>query len=161
MQGTEFLIVLGSGALLLGLATIIWISLTKRRGYGTPNWPSIEGQIVSACVSELTRETPEGMVSSFTPVVRYEYALDGEVYQSDRLNILSDEHHTFDDRRLAEDVVAKYRPGAGIDVFYNLANPKQAVLSLPRPSAHNAVLAFGVTNLIAGASVLALGILLL
>jgi len=161
MQGTEFLIVLGSGAFLLGLATIIWISQTKRLGYGTPNWPAVPGRVISVGVSELTRETSDGMVSSFTPIVTYEYELDGVAYRSERLNALSDVHRTFANRPSAASVIVAYAPETPVDVYYNPANPKQALLNPPKPIAHNAVQSFGVTSLIIGALIIALGILLL
>jgi hypothetical protein len=161
MQGTEFLIVLGSGAFLLGLALMIWITVTKRRGHGTPNWPKVEGYVLSATAVELERETSDGMVSTFTPIVRYEYEVVDTRYTSARLNFLSDEHRTFKDRRAAGQVVSKYPAGAAVDVFYNPANPKQAALDVPKPAAHNAVLTYGVTNMIAGALIISLGIVLL
>jgi len=161
MQGTEFLIVLGGGAFLLGLVLIIWISVTKGRGYGTPNWPTATGHVLSSTAVELERETSDGLVSTFIPIIRYEYDVAGTPHTSARLNFLSDEHRTFIDRRAAEQVVAKYPVGASVDVFYNPANPKQAALDVPKPAAHNAVLAYGVTNLIAGALIIALGIVLL
>ena len=161
MQGTEFLIVLGSGTFLLGLALIIWISVTKRRGYGTPNWPTVTGHVLSATAVEVDRETSNGMVSTFTPVIRYEYEVEGTLHSSARLNFLSDEHRTFEEHRAAGHVVARYPIGAPVDVFYNPANPKQAALDVPKPAAHNAVLAYGVTNLMAGALIIALGIVLL
>jgi len=161
MQGTEFLIVLGSGTFLLGLALIIWISVTKRRGSGTPNWPTIVGHVLSATAVELEMETSDGLVSTFTPIIRYDYDVAGTLHTSARLNFLSDEHGTFKDRRAAGQVVAKYPIGASVDVFYNPANPKQAALDVPKPAAHNAVLYYGATNLVAGALIIALGIVLL
>ena len=161
MQGTEFLIVLGSGAFLLGLVLIIWISVTKRRGYGTPNWPTVAGDVLNATAVELDRETSGGMVATFTPIIRYAYDVADTRLTSARLNFLSDEQRTYKDRHLARQVVAKYPGGASVDVFYNPANPKQAALDVPKPAAHNAVLIYGVTNLIAGALIIALGIVLL
>ncbi len=161
MQGTEFLIVLGSGAFLLGLALTIWILGTKRRMYGTPNWPKMTGHVLSATAVELERETSEGIVSTFTPIVRYEYGVAGTPYMSARLNFLPDEQGTFKERRAAGQVVAKYPLGASVDVFYNPANPKQAALGVPKPAAHNAVLYYGATNMVAGVLIIALGIVLL
>jgi len=160
MQGTELLIVLGSGAFLLGLALIIWILVTKRRGYGTPNWPTVTGQVLSATAVEIERETSDGLAATFTPIIRYEYEVAGTRHTSARLNFLSDEHGTFKDRRAAGQVVAKYPIGASVDVFYNPANRKQAALDVPKPAAHNAVLYYGAANMVAGALIIALGIAL-
>lgn len=161
MQGTQFLIVLGSGTFLLGLALTIWISVTKRRGYGTPNWPTVMGRVLSATAVELERETADGLVSTFTPIIRYEYDVAGTRHTTARLNFLSDEQRTFRGSSAAGKVVAGYPVGASVAVFYNPANPRQAALEVPKPTAHNAVLRYGATNIVAGALMIALGIVLL
>ena len=161
MAGTQFLIVLGGGAFLLGLGCVIWMALTKQRGYGIPNWPKVAGRVLNAGVSHLLRETPEGMVSTFTPVIRYEYAVGGVTYTGTRLNFLPQETMTLDSRFEADRLAARYPKDSAVDVFYNAINPKQAALHLPAPVAHNAVLFFGVTNVVMGALVVALGIVLL
>lgn len=157
----EFLIVLGSGAFLLGLGVVIWIVVTKRRGQGEANWPSASGQVVSAKIVALERETPEGVVRSFTPVVHYIYTVGESAYESQQRNAYPDETATFAEPERAQAVVDKYRPGASVRVFYNPANPKQAVLEAPKPAAHNAVIFYGVTNMVAGAIIIALGVWLL
>ncbi len=73
-----FLIFLGSGAMLLGLAHLIWMIVTKRRSQGIANWPSVEGQVLAAAVSTLARETPEGIRRTHTPVITYAYEVAGQ-----------------------------------------------------------------------------------
>lgn len=161
MVGMQFLIVLGSGAFLLGLAVVIWISITKQRGHGTPNWPKVAGRVLESKVTALERETPEGMVTTYTPLVRYEYAVAGEVYTGRRFAFQPGETVTTKAPVEAARVVAAYPVATKVDVFYNAANPKQAALKLPKPAAHNAVLFFGITNMVMGGVILTLGILLL
>ncbi len=157
----EFLIVLGSCAFLLGLAFVVWISVTKHRGQGEANWPHADGNVTSAKVVTLERETPDGMVRSFTPVIHYAYSLRGIAYESQQRNSFPDNTATFLVAEKAQAVVDKYPLGSGVEVFYNPANPKQAVLEVPKPAAHNAVMFYGVTNMVAGAIIIALGIWLL
>lgn len=161
MVGTQFLIVLGAGALLLGLACVIWIVLSKRRSYGTPNWPRVVGRILDVSVATLARETPAGMVTTFTPMVRYEYAVEGEIYVGQRVHVHRNETLTTPRRSEADRLVARYGVNDPVDVFYNPAVPQQATLIVPRPVAHNAVLFFGVTNAVMGALIIVLGIVLL
>lgn len=161
MQGTQFLIVLGSGAFLLGLACIIWIALTKQRGYGTPNWPKVVGRVLDVSVASLVRETPDGIVTTFTPIIRYEYAVAGEIYTARRLNFLPSETLTTRSRFEADRVAGRFPENSTVDVYYNAANPKQAALKLPEPVAHNAVIFYGVTNVVMGTLIVALGIVLL
>lgn len=157
----EFLIVLGSGAFLLGVAVSIWIAITKRRGQGTPNWPKVTGRIIKARVVPFERETPEGIERTFTPLIAYEYEVAGAVFVSQRRNFAPGETATYRDRASAEAVVVRYPAGSSVTVVHNPANPKQAALEPPRPAAHNAVLYYGITNLVAGAAIIALGIVLL
>ncbi|MGC9469388.1 MAG: DUF3592 domain-containing protein [Anaerolineae bacterium] len=157
----EFLIVLGSGVALLGLAFLIWIVVTKHREQGTPNWPSVQGEILESKVVPFERETPEGRERTFTPLIRYRYTVGEQRYTSANLNFLPDTAATYDVKAKAESVAAHYPAGSPVSVFYNPSNPGQAALEIPRPAAHNAVLFFGITNLIVGLAIIALGIVLL
>ncbi len=82
-------------------------------------------------------------------------------YESQQRNVSPDNTATFQAPEKAQAVVDKYPSGSSVRVFYNPANPKQAVLEVPRPAAHNAVMFYGVTNMVAGAIIIALGIWLL
>jgi len=161
MRGAVFLIVLGSGAFLLGLAYVIWISVIKRQGSGVANWPHVTGVVTQSVVTALDRETPSGVQRTFTPLIVYTYQVGEQAYVSQKRNVLPATTATFEMPAKADAVVARYPAGATVDVFYNPANPKQAVLEAPRPAAHNAVLFFGLANLVLGAAIIALGVVLL
>jgi hypothetical protein len=156
----QFLIVLGSGAFVLGLAFVIWISATKRRGQGAPNWPGVAGEVVSANVVSVERETPRGIERTYTPVLTYTYSVAGQAYEARRQNLLPDSDATYDDFARARQAIARYPAGAAVKVYHNPTNPQQAVLERPKAVAHNTVLLYGVTCMIAGAVILALGILI-
>lgn len=155
-----FLIVLGSGVLLLGLAYVIWIILTKRRHQGTPNWPKVSGQIAKATVNVFEWETPGGLERSYTPLIHYFYEVDGQTYFATERNVYPYYTATYRDPLKAERVITRYAEGSTVPIYYNPANPKQSVLSIPKPAMHNAVLYFGLANILAGAIILALGIVL-
>ncbi|MGC9350342.1 MAG: DUF3592 domain-containing protein, partial [Anaerolineae bacterium] len=146
-----FLIVLGSGAFILGLAYIIWISVVKHRSQGTPNWPKVTGTIVRARVYAFEHETPQGIKRTYTPLVSYTYEAGGQVYTAVERNVLPYYQATHDKLQTAEDVVAQYPVGSEVPIYYNPANPKQSLLELPKPAAHNAVLYFGLANALMGA----------
>jgi hypothetical protein len=157
----EFLIVLGSGAFALGLALVIWIALVRRRGQGSPNWPSTVGMVSTANVAPMERETPRGVERTFTPVVTYTYTVAGQPYESRQRNLLPDESATYQDPAMAWHAIAKYPVGAAVKVYHNPINPKQAVLEIPKAVAHHAVLLYGVTSMVVGAAIIVLGVLLL
>lgn len=156
-----FLIFLGSGAMLLGLAHLIWMIVTKRRSQGIANWPSVEGQVLAAAVSTLARETPEGIRRTHTPVITYAYEVAGQPHTSHRLNFLPDSSTTYADVTLARAAIAPFPTGAQVKVYYNPTNPQQSTLVKPRSSAHNVVILYGVVAMIVGAGIIMLGILLL
>ena len=157
----EFLIVLGCGAFALGLAIVVWIAVTKRRGQGPPNWPAAVGQMLSANVVPVARETPRGVARTFTPVIAYTYTVAGQAYAAKQRDLLPADTATYEDAAVAWQAIAKYRVGATVKVYHNPANPKQAALEIPKAVAHNTVLLYGVTSMIAGVATSVLGILLL
>jgi hypothetical protein len=157
----EILIVLGSGAFVLGLAFVVWIAVTKQRGQGTANWPHVKGQIVEAEIVSLERETPSATQRTFTRVVAYSYEVAGQSYRARNVDFLPDTSATYRSRDEAQASVSGYEAGSTVNVFHNPANPKQSALEVPKPTAHNAVLFYGVVNMVAGAIIIAIGILLL
>jgi hypothetical protein len=161
MEGMWFLIVLGSGVALLGLAFIIWMVIWKRRRHGTPNWPYVQGEVIASRVVPFSREIPGGKDHTYTTLVEYLYTVGGLPYTSHKLNFLADAPATTRDLLAATGVVTRYPERSIVRVYYNPANPKQSALEAPKPTAHNAVLFYGITNLVAGIAIVALGIVLL
>jgi hypothetical protein len=159
--GVQFLIVLGSGVALLGLAFIIWIAVAKQRHYGTPNWPHVQGEVTASRVVPFSRETAHGRDHTYTTLLEYHYMVGGLPYSSKNRDFLPDAASTTRDLLKATRVVSRYPEGSSVRVYYNPANPKQAALEVPKPVAHNAVLFYGITNLVAGIIIAVLGIVLL
>lgn len=155
-----FLIVFGAGVFLMGLAYAVWTLVVKRREQGTGNWPHTEGRINASFLYEHERETGAGLIRSYTPVVRYAYEVDGQAYESARRNFLPYDAKTFENRMDAKAVVVTYAKDKVVPVYYNPHNPKQAVLEIPKPQAHNAELWYGMTNVLCGIGMLVLGIVL-
>lgn len=160
MEGVKFLIFLGSGVALLGLAFIIWMAVSKHRHYGTPNWPHVEGEIVESLVVHLKRETAHGIETTYTPWIQYRYTVDDLPYTSDTRNFLPDVNATTKDLLKATRIVTHYPVGAYVRVYYNAAHPVQSALEIPKPVAHNAVLFYGIANFVVGIGIVVLGIVL-
>ena len=156
-----FLIVLGGGAFILGLAYIVWIVVTKRHSQGTPNWPKVTGTVVRSRVYTFEHETSQGQERTYTPLVTYSYGVRGEVYTSAARDVWPYYRATTLNLQGAVSVISKYPDGSRVSVYYNPANPKQSLLEVPKPAAHNAVLYYGLANVIMGAAIVALSIVLL
>ncbi len=152
----EFLIVLGAGVILLGLACIIVIIRIKRGGQGIQNWPKVPGKVVEAFVYTHERKTTDVTTVTHTPVIKFSYSVDGTTYTSTKLDAAPSETHSYLDRAKADTWVAAYPVGRAVAVHYNSQNPKQAVLMTQKPIAHNAVLWYGIVNFFLGIGAIAL-----
>jgi hypothetical protein len=155
-----FLIVFGAGTLLLGVAYVISILVTRARHEGTANWPKVTGTVKHAYVYQHERSTAAGTTTTYTPVVGYAYAVEGQDYQAHKRNFLPYDQASLTSKGEAEAIRLRYCPGSEVAVYYNPINPAQAVLEKPKAIAHMAVLWYGIVCILLGGGMIALGILL-
>jgi hypothetical protein len=155
-----FLIVFGAGALLLGLAYVISIIISRVRNEGTANWPKVTGSIKNAYVYQHDRSTSSGKETTYTPVVGYTYTVGDQNYQAHKRNFLSYSQASLTSPEEAEAIRARYSPGGDVVVYYNPNNPAQAVLEKPKAIAHMAVFWYGIVCMLLGCGMIAIGILL-
>ena len=103
----------------VGLAVIfgaiLWFQSAKKKV--TAQWPSTSGRVLSA---QLYRPSSSGDISENEPIVSYEYAVDGRTYQCRRIK--------YGLTPKAAPALAKYKVGSQVAVFYNPANPADAIL---------------------------------
>lgn len=111
-------------------------------------WPAVQGTIVDTSID---RRSDEGNSYSYSPVVVYHYSTNGSTYSGDRLMIGI--QRSYDKREQAAEVLNAYPRGAAVTVYYNPANPADAVLD--RETNHNMI------ALIAGIAMLTIGLILL
>jgi len=87
-------------------------------------WARTPGEVIESKVDAAGSHTSDDD-SDCTPVVRYRYTVNGKSYESDRIVFGGQPDTT---KLLAEKLVAKYPPGAKVEVFYDPRRPKNAVL---------------------------------
>ncbi len=153
-----FLIVLGAGVLILGIAYIVNIIQTKHHAQGEANWLRVDGQITGTSVYCHTRRLPDRTETTHTPVVTYSYTIDGMTYTSDKRDFFAYTRHSMPDRDDAEQFIADYHSGDTVEVRFNPANPAQSALITQKPVAHNAVVWYGVMSVTMGSLIIALGV---
>jgi hypothetical protein len=92
------------------------------RGSANRNWPQAEGRILQSFVY-----VDKGTHNSqgFVPRLEYEYSVGGVTFRSMRLRFGQTGGWS---REQAERTVAPFAVGAPVPVFYDPANPKEAVL---------------------------------
>ncbi len=100
-----------------------------RDGKATESWPSTTARILSSEVREdvETSRDSGGMrrtKTTYRPALRYEYAIDGRTYQGYRIK--ADDYGGSASR--AYNAVNRYPVGAEVTVYYDPADPGQAVL---------------------------------
>jgi hypothetical protein len=127
-KGTIGVVVLGVAFTILG-AFLGYVGLdTYRDGKETESWTATSGRVLSSTVDLDTRtERRNGRTQTkktYTPIVTYEYTVDGVRYEGD--NIRADDHGGGSDR--AYDIVGRYPQGAETTAYYNPDSPEDAVL---------------------------------
>jgi Protein of unknown function (DUF3592) len=106
----------------LALVRLIWRNRNQVAKGKT--WARTTGVILESKVS-IPQSHTDDEESDCTAAVRYSYSVDDKSYESDRI-AFGGQPDTM--RMLAEKTVAKYPPGAKVDVLYNPKHPASAVL---------------------------------
>jgi hypothetical protein len=89
------------------------------------NWPSAPGQVEGAGVLEEISRTRRGRERvEYSTVVRYKYAVQGRDHTGARVGFGPSQSYSF----LASELAGQYRPGQPVTVYYDPADPKNAVL---------------------------------
>lgn len=101
------------------LIAIGWIN--HRRAQATLAWPASPGQVLAAVVGVQSGENGP----TYFPRITYTYNVNGQTYQNDRLVIGGG---ISGNRGPAEQIVARYPAGSSVPVYFNPANPQEAVL---------------------------------
>lgn len=107
----------------LALTAILTGWLTRRTVKSSRRWPTTTGRIIRADINHHTSgEYPD----SYSPVVAYEYTVNGQTYRSERIIWGS---VGFENPSEAERFITSYTSDAPLNVYYNPANPRVSVLN--------------------------------
>lgn len=163
MDATAIIIlVVGTTVVPIG-GVILILLLLAGRGRGAAkqaqSWPTTTGQILfSGTEPRRSHSSEGGYHTSHYPVVQYAYQIGGQVFQSNRLHMGTDIGYGL--KRQAEKTVAPFPVGAVVPVYYNPANPADAVLNPTSPASKILLwviaLMFGILVFTAAISVLIL-----
>lgn len=110
---------------LIGVGLVFWGWSRLSTARESAEWPTVEGVVRSAHVEE----TGGGRKAKWSPIIRYEYRVEGRLYSSDHLSWAIEKYDT---RREAEEIVALFAPDTDITAYYNPADPSESVV-LPDP----------------------------
>jgi len=132
------------------LFSLAWLALSvfvMRRSLGSRSWPRTVGTVVATEVKRtLTGDIPVNSVS-YEPRVKYTYSVRGQQYERDKLTAAVTPG--IREPAGAAAIVAKYPVGHQVTVFYNPADPGDAVLVAGGSSGNWYFVLFGCALLVA------------
>lgn len=113
--------------LAIGLWFLIKFSLNLLKANRAQHWPTVEGVVTRAEIStHLSRRSDSGARKNlYGALVRYTYIVKGVEYNGARVAFVDSSNS---DRGKAETVLARYPAGDVVRVFYNPADPQDAML---------------------------------
>ena len=103
-----------------GLTFWGWNILQSARASST--WPTVTGRVVS---SEVTTSSDADSDVTYQPRVTYRYAVQQVDYESYTIKF---GENSYDSRRQAEQIAAKYGVGEPVTVYHHPEDPNQSVL---------------------------------
>jgi hypothetical protein len=159
----ELALLLPGAAVALGAMFAAKSLSLRRQSAACAGWPTAAGKIVGARTeTEIEDDSTESDDHDVRPArvlsaasVRYVYRVGDREYQSTRL--YAGRPVFYGNPRVAAAIIAKYPPNAAVSVYYNPANPAEAMLE-PLNFA-NANLALGVALGFGGCGLLGLFVL--
>lgn len=131
ITGLLFGLICGGGIILLfaGIGVfLIYTSIKGRQKAGeSQKWPSTAGQIIEARVTRSTHTDTDGDTSvSYAPYVRYTYQVAGQEYTGEKITFGFKQTHNQEQK--AQQALARFPLGGQVSVYYDPANPAEAVL---------------------------------
>jgi hypothetical protein len=114
---------------LVGLVLVLNGLRHRRQERASTAWPSVPGRLLSCEIKKQVVTTGEKnrrhSYTTYHPVVRYEYEVDGARHEGNRVAFVN---VTRSSEAEAQQVVDQAGPGGALHVFYNPRKPKDAVL---------------------------------
>lgn len=110
----------------VGVGLLLFGNSQRKQGNASQSWPTTTGTILSTTLSQQSRRNSQGYHDvTYAPTVEYTYEVNGNSYRSDKINAGWTVSY---DLGNAQNKINQYQPGARITVYYNPANPADAVL---------------------------------
>ncbi len=116
-----------------GILSIIIGYTSAQYAENSKDWPEAEGRILSVQLERNSTagiKTPGGGHSSghtsYKPVIKYEYYVNGVKYESTNLSF---GNNSYSDHTEAKNILNGYKTGQYINVYYKPDNPKVVVLN--------------------------------
>lgn len=131
--------------MLAGLGTTVWGWRVIRKARAQRNWPSVQGEIITA--------DPSSEDDDLLPCIEYRYTIEQHIYQSP-MQLPSG---TTPSPELNRQLIEKYPVGKTVMVYYHPQDPQQTILE-PGPQGGDwLIVGFGLGSLLLGLFMLVFG----
>ena len=137
------LIILGSFWLIGGLLN--YKKLTNKK-----KWQKVEGVLVSKIIKQSTQYTAgvqDILVHGFVPSIKYKYKVNDISYSATQ-EVARGE--LFANKKTASDVIARYREGDKIWIFYSSTEPQKSFIELESPLKYLVLILLGTLFVVLG-----------
>jgi len=134
------------GLTLLGIAAIYFGTVQFNKSQEAKKWPQAKGVVVFSRVNS-HYSTGQHATLMFSPDVRYQYSVNGQVYYSKSISFGDYSSSIYSQ---IKNVVDKYYVNEDISVYYDPANPAQAVLEPGKIGGIFIIFAVGALFLVVG-----------
>ncbi len=130
-----------------GVGLLIYSSNTRKKAGQSSQWPAAPGTITVSEVKQSSTTDEDGAISfTYTPRVEYTYEVAGQSYTGSKVGFGAVLGHS--STGPAQAVTARYPVQAPVQVFYNPANPSEAVLERSAAGSVNATRIIGIVLLV-------------
>ena len=114
-------------AFVLG-ALLLWLGWRRQQKVkASMSWPYVLGKVVAASVRQVVErgDAQTRDITNYVPFVQYEYQVGGQNYQGNRLAF---QEKGYTSHKKAFKLVADFPVGGPVSVYFDPANPQNAVL---------------------------------
>lgn len=164
MSSNFLLILCGGGFALffvaLGVLLIVMNIRSKKKSEASQGWPAATGRVIESVVKKERGVEDEDGVANYiyTVNVDYEYEVGGVIYHNKKISFGS--RPSYNKQAQAQEHLLNYPLGASVNVYYDPANPQEAVLERVARSSKLGMI-MGIIMLVVGLGTLAFMMILL
>ena len=102
---------------------------TTKKNKAAAKWPTVSGVIISAELDSYVKRDDDGDATTmYTPLITYEYEVEGQVYTNNRVRVQA--YVATNMQSVSRKKLEEYPVGSAVTVHYDPFNPEDALLEI-------------------------------